>query len=75
MARLEELKFVKDMGDLSLLTFSHVYDHNNEFVQFTRESMSEGKGIFKDWIRYVKLRDKNKHGTRTESDSKQICAD
>ena len=58
--RLQELKFVKNMGKLSLLTFCNVYNTNDEFVQFTRESMSVGKGIFKDWIRYVKLRDKNK---------------
>ena len=77
IARLQELKFVKDMGALSLLTFGHVYSNNDEFVQFTRESMSEGKGIFKDWIRYVKLRDKIKQndGTRTEPDSKQICVE
>ena len=66
---LQELKFVKNMGKLSLLSFQHVYDYNDEFVQFTRESMSVGKGIFKDWMRYVKLRDKNKltnGGQRTD---------
>ena len=66
--RLQELKFVKDMGKLSLLSFRHVYDTNNEFVQFTRESMSVGKGVFKDWMRYVILRDKIKlnNGGRTD---------
>ena len=60
LSKLQELSFVKNMGKLSLLTFRNVYDNNTEFVEFTRESMSEGKGIFEDWIRYVKLRDKIK---------------
>ena len=60
ISRLQQLKFVKDMGKLSLLSFQDVYDNNDEFVQFTRESMSVGKGIFEQWMRYVKLRDKNK---------------
>ena len=60
ISNLQELTFVKNMGKLSLLTFRHVYENNTEFVEFTRESMSEGKGIFENWIRYVKLRDKIK---------------
>ena len=60
LSRLQDLKFVKNMGKLSMLSFLDVYNTNDDFVQFTREAMSEGKGIFGDWIRYVKLRDKNK---------------
>ena len=65
VAKLQDLKFVKNMGKLSLLTFHHVYQFNEDFVQFTRESMSVGKGIFADWIRYVKLRDRNKKNGET----------
>ena len=56
------------MGKLSLLSFLDVYNTNDEFVQFTRESMSVGQGVFKDWMRYVKLRDKIKlnNGRRTD---------
>ena len=60
LSKLQNLRFVKNMGKLSLLSFLDVYNTNDEFVQFTREAMSEGKGIFGNWIRYVKLRDKIK---------------
>ena len=60
LSSLQKLRFVKNMGKLSLLSFLDVYNTNDEFVQFTRESMSVGKGIFEQWMRYVKLRDKNK---------------
>ena len=60
LSKLQNLRFVKNMGKLSLLSFLDVYDTNDEFVQFTREAMGEGKGIFGNWIRYVKLRDKIK---------------
>ena len=60
LSELQNLRFVKNMGKLSLLSFLDVYDTNDEFVQFTREAMTEGKGIFGNWIRYVKLRDKIK---------------
>ena len=76
LSRLQDLKFVKNMGKLSLLSFLEVYNTNDEFVQFTRESMSEGKGIFEDWIRYVKLRDKNKqnNGDRKTTDISDGCS-
>ena len=60
LSKLQELRFVEHMGKLSLLSFLDVYNTNDEFVQFTKESMSVGKGIFVDWLRYVKLRDKIK---------------
>ena len=59
--QLSKLKFVKQMGVLSEKTFKRVYDSNPEFVDFTRESMSQGKGIFKFWLEYVKLRSKAHH--------------
>ena len=59
--QLEQLKFVEQMGILSKKTFKEVYDTNQDFVDFTRVSMSQGKGIFKYWIQYVQLRSKAKH--------------
>ena len=54
--QLENLKFVKQMGVLSEKSFKEVFNSNQDFVDFTRTSMSQGKGIFKFWIEYVKLR-------------------
>ena len=62
--RVEELSkimFVKQMGVLSERTFQQVYEENPEFVDFTRESMSQGKGVFKLWMIYCKLRSKPDH--------------
>ena len=59
--QLESLKFVKQMGQLSELSFKHVYNTNQEFVDFTRKSMSQPKGVFKDWVEYVCLRSKPGH--------------
>ena len=53
---LSKLRFVKKMGAVSDKSFKEVYNSNQPFVDFTRESMSQGKGIFKFWIEYVKLR-------------------
>ena len=53
--QLGKLKFVKQMGKLSNKSFSEVYKNNPLFVEFTRESMASGKGIFKFWIDYCKL--------------------
>ena len=58
---LSKLKFVQKMGALSDRTFQQVYETNQEFVDFTRESMSQGKGIFKLWIEYCKLRQIPRH--------------
>ena len=59
--QLESLKFVKQMGQLSELSFKQVYNTNQEFVDFTRKSMSQPKGVFKDWVEYVCLRSKPGH--------------
>ena len=53
---LELLKFKGEMGNLSNQSFKEVFENNKDFVKFTRNSMSEGKGIFKQWIRYVKIK-------------------
>ena len=53
---LELLKFKGEMGNLSNKSFKEVFENNKDFVKFTRTSMSEGKGIFKQWIRYVKIK-------------------
>ena len=59
--QLESLKFVKQMGQLSELSFKQVYNTNQDFVEFTRKSMSQPKGVFKDWVEYVSLRSKPGH--------------
>ena len=59
--QLEQLQFVDQMGALSKKSFKQVYDTNQDFVDFTRVSMSQGNGIFKFWVEYVKLRSKAKH--------------
>ena len=59
--QLESLKFVKQMGQLSELSFKQVYNTNQDFVEFTRKSMSQPKGVFKDWVEYVCLRSKPGH--------------
>ena len=61
ITQLESLKFVKQMGQLSELSFKQVYNTNQEFVDFTRKSMSQPKGVFKDWVEYVCLRSKPGH--------------
>ena len=70
LSELQNLRFVKNMGKLSLLSFLDVYDTNDEFVQFTREGMSEGKGVFGDWLRYVKFRDKIKQNNGGPTDNR-----
>jgi hypothetical protein len=65
-ARLEKFKFKDKMGNLSNLTFKQVFEQNPDFVDFTRKSMSDGKGIFKNWIKYVKIKSK-------DGFSKSIC--
>ena len=59
--QLESLKFVKQMGQLSELSFKQVYNTNQDFVEFTRKSMSQPKGVFKEWVEYVCLRSKPGH--------------
>ena len=54
--QLAKLRFVAKMGVLSEKTFKEVYDSNQDFVDFTRASMRSGKGVFKFWIEYCKLR-------------------
>jgi hypothetical protein len=61
---LEILKFKDKMGNLSNQSFKEVFENNKDFVKFTRSSMREGKGIFKQWIRYVKIKN---------SDGKSLC--
>ena len=61
ITQLESLTFVKQMGQLSELSFKQVYNTNQEFVDFTRKSMSQPKGVFKDWVEYVCLRSKPGH--------------
>ena len=48
------------MGQISGKTFTEVFENNKEFVEFTRNNMSEGTGIFKFWIEYIKLK-KSEH--------------
>ena len=61
ITQLENLKFVQQMGALSEQTFKQVYQSNQDFVEFTRTSMSQGAGIFKFWLEYVNLRSKPTH--------------
>ena len=61
ITQLEQLMFVKQMGGLSEKTFKEVYATNQDFVDFTRTSMSQAKGIFGFWLEYVQLRSKPKH--------------
>ena len=56
--RLEKLTFAEKMGDLSNLTFKQVFENNKPFVEFSLKNMSEGTGIFKYWLEYVKLKNK-----------------
>jgi hypothetical protein len=64
--QLEKLKFKDQMGNLSNLTFKQVFKQNPDFVDFTQKSMSDGKGIFKLWIKYVKIKS-------IDGFSKNIC--
>ena len=64
--RLQNLKFKNEMGNLSNLTFKQVFENNPDFVDFTKKSMSGGKGIFKLWIKYVKIKSR-------DGFSKSIC--
>jgi hypothetical protein len=63
---LEIMKFNDNMGDLSNKTFKEIFTDNKPFVEFTVKSMREGKGIFQQWIRYVKIKQNNGF-------SKDIC--
>jgi hypothetical protein len=56
--RYENLKFTDDMGDLSNKTFKEVFESNQEFVDFSRQSMTKGTGIFKFWLKYLILLEK-----------------
>ena len=59
--RYAKFRFAElNMGAISGKTFEEVFETNKEFVEFTINNMSEGTGIFKFWIRYVKLK-KSKH--------------
>ena len=59
--RYGKLKFAAvDMGVISGKTFDEVFESNKEFVDFTVKSMSQGCGIFKYWIEYIKLK-KSRH--------------
>jgi hypothetical protein len=57
--RLQNLKFKNEMGNLSNLTFKQVFENNPDFVDFTKKSMSDGKGIFNLWIKYVKIKSRD----------------
>ena len=59
ISQLEQMIFVKQMGELSENSFKDVFDSNQDFVDFTQASMTQGKGIFKFWLEYVKLRTKH----------------
>ena len=59
ISQLEQLKFVKQMGALSEKSFKEVFESNQDFVDFTQASMTQGSGIFKFWLEYVKLRTKH----------------
>ena len=55
--RYGKLKFAAvNMGAISGLTFNEVFENNKEFVNFTVNNMSNGTGIFKFWIEYIKLK-------------------
>lgn len=55
--KYSKLRFAAvDMGDISGKTFEDVFENNKDFVDFTVSNMSHGTGIFKFWIRYVKLK-------------------
>ena len=59
--RYGKLRFAAlNMGALNGKTFNEVFETNKDFVKFTVNNMSEGKGIFKFWIDYVNLK-KSKH--------------
>ena len=59
--RYGKLKFAAvDMGKISGKTFNEVFENNKEFVDFTVNNMSQGTGIFKFWIDFIKLK-KSKH--------------
>ena len=46
ISQLEQMIFVKQMGELSEKSFKYVFDSNQDFVDFTQASMTQGKGIF-----------------------------
>jgi hypothetical protein len=61
LQRYGQLRFAKvDMGAISGKSFDEVFQNNKEFVEFTVNNMSQGTGIFKFWIEYIKLK-KSKH--------------
>ena len=49
-----------DMGSLSGKTFVEVFETNKEFVDFSKNNMSRGTGIFKIWLEYINLK-KSQH--------------
>ena len=52
-----QLRFAKqNMGAVSGKTFDEVFATNKEFVDFTVHNMSQGTGIFKFWIAFVKAK-------------------
>ena len=57
--KYSKLKFAEKMGAVSGQTFEQVFRTNQEFVEFTTKSMSNGTGIFNFWQEYVKLLKKN----------------
>ena len=54
--KYQNLKFQKEMGNLSEKTFLEVYTTNQDFVDFSKKSMSGGTGIFKYWLKYIGLK-------------------
>jgi hypothetical protein len=53
MVIFEKEVWPKDMGALSNLTFTEVYNTNKGFVEFTREHIKEPTGTFKLWVEYL----------------------
>ena len=61
LERYGKLRFAAlDMGALSGKTFQEVFSTNKDFVEFTKNNMSNGTGIFKFWTEYIKLK-KSEH--------------
>ena len=59
--RYAKLKFAAvNMGAISGKTFEDVFENNKEFVDFTVKCMTDGCGIFKFWLEYIKLK-KSEH--------------
>ena len=61
LQRYGKLRFAAlNMGALNGKTFNEGFETNKDFVKCTVNNMSEGKGIFKFWIDFIKLK-KSKH--------------